>query len=387
LSPFLAAVLTIANLNVVVLPARGAASKDAIVILQGGPGQAATPLESFYAGVFDAARESRDIVLIDQRGTGKSGPLNCDVLGPTLFPVDKVIACRDSLKVDLKKYTTAHAVEDLDRVRRSLGYDAWDLYGTSYGTRVAMEYARRFPKHTRSMVLKGVVAPTLRYTVDPAIDTEASLNRVIAEASPLFPNLRAELQALSTRVDVAFVIRNMLHSLPELRALPAFIHAGDAAAWESKAQSYYSALNRGVSTGMYLSVICSEDIWRVSDEEAKRLTAGTVTGDSWQRALSAACAVWPHASPQKEISKPLRSSVPTLLISGAYDPVTPPHQAEDAARLLKNSRHVIVKYGSHSFAAMSGCVDRMISEFVLHPEPALVDSRCAAAIPPVKYEH
>ena len=369
------------NLNVVVVPARGTASRDAIVILQGGPGQAATRLTDFYAGVFDGARETHDIMLVDQRGTGKSNPLNCD-FGSGFFPIDKVTQCRDELskRASLESYTTAEAVADLDVVRRELGYAKLNLYGTSYGTRVAFEYARRFPAHVRSMIVKGVVSPTLRYTVDPPLDTETSLNRVIAEAAPKYPDLRKELAAIAMpRDDLAFEIRGMLHSLPGVRALPKRIHEG-------KFESHYAALSRELSFGMFLSVVCAEDIWRVSDADATTLTAGTITGDTWQRGLSAACKVWPHKPPQKELSAVLRSDVPTLLISGAYDPVTPPRQAEAAARGLRNSRHVIVKNGSHSFAGMSGCVDKIMAAFVNDPDPAKVDATCAANIPPVVYD-
>jgi pimeloyl-ACP methyl ester carboxylesterase len=376
------------DLNVVVIPARGTASRDAIFILQGGPGQAATKLADFYAGVFDGARETHDIVLIDQRGTGKSHPLNCD-MGPAFFPIDKVTACRDELSrsAKLELYTTAEAVSDLDVVRTTLGYDKLNLYGTSYGTRVAFEYARRFQQNVRSMILKGVVAPTLRYTVDPAIDTQTSLDRVIAEAAPQYPNLRKELGALEVpRDDLAFEIRGTLHSLPGVRSLPKLIHEGNADAWKKRIESHYTAMSRELSFGMFLSVVCAEDIWRVSDAEAKSLTANTLTGDSWQRSLSAACKVWPHKAPQKEVATILQSNVPALIISGAYDPVTPPRQAEAAVRGLRNSRHVIVKYGSHSFAGMSGCVDKVMSAFVLDPDPAKVDAGCVSKIAPPGFD-
>jgi pimeloyl-ACP methyl ester carboxylesterase len=280
-------------------------------------------------------------------------------------------------------YTTADSVRDLDELTAALRKDAHKHFCTSYGTRVALEYTRRFPKRVRSMVLKGVVAPTLRYTVDPAIDTEASLQRVLTEAAPQFPNLR---ERLPSGDDAGFEIRAMLHALPGVRALPSTIVTSDAAAWSTRARAHYAAVSRELSFGMFLSVVCAEDIWRVSDAEAKRLTAGTVTGDYWHRSIAAACAVWPHKPPQKEVATIVQSDVPTLLISGAYDPVTPPRQAEAVARGLRRSRHVIVKFGSHSFAGMTGCVDKIMSAFVVDPDPAKVDAACVDKIAPPVFD-
>ncbi|HKO59029.1 MAG TPA: alpha/beta fold hydrolase, partial [Thermoanaerobaculia bacterium] len=153
------------DLNVVVLEATGKGPKrEPLFILQGGPGQAATALADFYARTFAPIREQRDIVLVDQRGTGKSNGLYCD-MGDGFFPPAAIAACRDDVakRADPRFYTTTEAVRDLDDVRRKLGYQRINLYGTSYGTRVALEYARAYPRRVRSMVLKAVIAPSQRH--------------------------------------------------------------------------------------------------------------------------------------------------------------------------------------------------------------------------------
>lgn len=375
------------DLNVVIVPARQK-SREALFILQGGPGQAATMLTEFYAKTFEGIRDDRNIVLIDQRGTGKSNGLKCDMgSGPDLFPRQAVEACAKELssRADFRYYTTAEAVKDLDFVRRKLGYSKINLYGTSYGVRVALEYIRKYPNRVRSVIVKGNVPPQLRYTVDPALDTQRSLERLEARV----PGLKEDVEkAMANRPadmhDLFGVeVRNSLHSMPYIAELPAAIHAaanGDWTLFRNAADAHRKALARDLSLGMYFSVTCAEDVWRVGDDEVKRETAATIPGDYWHRQLAGACSVWPHAEPQREVAKPFRANVPALIVSGTFDPVTPPRMGEFTARILPNSRHVVIENASHSFAGLTGCVDVMMSAFVKKPDPKSVDESCARRI-------
>lgn len=390
------------DLNVVVLKAKGEAKSDPLFALQGGPGQAVVPLADFYARTFAGIRADRDIVLVDQRGTGKSNPLNCDFTSDlsALFPPRLVEQCRDELakRADLTQYTTAHAVEDLEEVRTALGYGQVNLYGTSYGTRVAVEYLRRHPKNVRSMIVKGVLPPTMRQTIDSALDMDASWQRVVALAGP---SLQADLDELLaslpvqvgdvriTRDDVALELRGALHSLPGIRKLPAMIRAAATGELQPLAKSivdHRAGYSRTLSLGMYFSVTCAEDIPRVTDEEAARATASTIAKDYWHRQLARACELWPDAPVAKNVAQPLRSDVPVLIVSGGYDPVTPPRMGEALAKTLPNSRHVVVDNGSHSFAGMAGCVDVVMSAFVVDPDPAKVDASCVKKIAPPRLD-
>ncbi|HEY0038674.1 MAG TPA: alpha/beta fold hydrolase [Longimicrobium sp.] len=177
-------------LFVAVLPATGQRLGDPLFFLSGGPGQAPSDQAEFVASLFAALRPSRDLVLVDLRGTGRSAALDCDfhggepgrVMGEP-FPVAAVRACRDSLsrRADLRLYTTGRAMRDLEQVRHALGYERINLYGTSYGTRAALEYARRYPSRVRSMILRGVTPPSLVVPLPFARDAQRSLDLLFDE--------------------------------------------------------------------------------------------------------------------------------------------------------------------------------------------------------------
>ena len=378
------------SLNIVILPATERATLEPLFILQGGPGQAATMLADFYAEVFAGIRRDRDIVLVDQRGTGGSNGLKCDMgAGTDLFPVDAVAACaRDVVKIaDPRFYTTAEAVADLDDVRRALGPKRINLYGTSYGVRVALEYIRKYPRHVRSAILKGTVPPQLRYMIDPAADTQRSIERVMTLVPSMRGDLARALAALPvegmTRELFVVELRNSLHSMPSIAELPRVVHEAASGNWSSfinAATAHRAALSRDLFLGMYFSVTCAEDIWRVSADDAKRETANTMAGDYWCRQLAGACRVWPHATPHSEVTKPFRASTPALIISGAFDPVTPPRWGQATATILPNSRHIVIEHASHSFAGLIGCVDKVMTAFVVDPNPTGVDASCAGRV-------
>src|SRR4051812_4052157 len=154
---------------------------DPLFLIAGGPGTSAVDLYTSSAGPFDRVRRDRDIILVDQRGTGRSHRLDCNYGDANIFErIDEVevgaenVKCRDELskKADLRMYTTSVAVRDLEQARRALGYDRINLYGNSYGTRVAQHYARRFPQSTRSVILDGVINPEVVLGPAIAIDAE-----------------------------------------------------------------------------------------------------------------------------------------------------------------------------------------------------------------------
>src|SRR5262245_32071250 len=202
------------DLNVVVLAAKNAQrAADALFILQGGPGQAATTLAEFYAETFAGLRDTRDIVLVDQRGTGASNPLVCRLGGSKadpggylgdIFPVNRVRACRAELErgADLTQYTTPIAMDDLEEVRAALGYERVDLYGTSYGTRAVLVYLRAHPERVRSMILKGVVPMSVIVPLPFAEDSQRALDLLLedcaadATCAAAYPRPRAEFASI-----------------------------------------------------------------------------------------------------------------------------------------------------------------------------------------------
>src|SRR5690606_4668082 len=165
------------RLHVAIIPAlRLQPAADPLYIISGGPGQAASEMYLNMAPAFARIRRDRDIVVVDQRGTGRSQRLDC------AFPDEQALTAADelqqttqqcigSLPGDVRCYTTSIAVQDLDAVRAALGHARINLYGVSYGTRVAQHYMRRHPERVRSAILDGVVPADL--PLGPTIATDA----------------------------------------------------------------------------------------------------------------------------------------------------------------------------------------------------------------------
>src|SRR5580693_5750495 len=195
------------GIHLAVLPAKGPRREpDPIVVIPGGPGQDAVASARIFADLFAPARATRDLVLIDQRGTGASNPLNCKLPGSNedpqgylgdLIPLDAVRRCLQTLPADPALYTTPIAMEDLDEVRQALGYDRINLYGASYGTRAALVYMRAHPEHVRSAMLSGLVPTDMKIPLYQARDAQRAMDLLLddCEADPAcsraFPGIRA----------------------------------------------------------------------------------------------------------------------------------------------------------------------------------------------------
>ncbi|HKG77960.1 MAG TPA: alpha/beta fold hydrolase, partial [Pyrinomonadaceae bacterium] len=182
------------SLNILVLPATGDKREpDPLVYFAGGPGAAATKDASGIAGAFAKIREHRDLLFVDQRGTGKSHPLNCDFYNPAdlqsylgyFFPLEDIRKCRPQLELnaDLKLYTTDIAIDDMDEVRAAFGYEQLNLFGGSYGTRAALTYLKRYPKRVRTATLQGVAPANSYMPSDFPLGMERALQGVIAECA------------------------------------------------------------------------------------------------------------------------------------------------------------------------------------------------------------
>ncbi len=206
------------SLRIVVLPATGGdKASDALVYLAGGPGQAATELIGDAFSDSGGVRQHRDVIYADQRGTGGSHPLLCQFYGPpdnpqtyfdAFLPIEKVRACRESLErdADLAQYTTSASVEDLEEIRNALGYEQLTLVGGSYGTRLAMEYVRRYESRVRAVVLDGPVTPAMhapeRFGQLAARALDGLLDECLADAecARAFPAIRQETRQVFDRL-------------------------------------------------------------------------------------------------------------------------------------------------------------------------------------------
>ena len=415
------------SLYFVILPAaEQPPAPNPVFVLQGGPGQAATDLAEFYGGEsWDLTRRTREIVLVDQRGTGRSNPLRCDLGGREgdpqswmgdMFPVERVRACRDSLsrKADLRLYTTPIAIHDLEQLREALGYERVNLYGTSYGTRAAMVYARAYPDRVRTMTLKGVVPPSLVLPTTFAEDTQRSVELLFedcakdARCAAAFPKLRADFDTViarlgraplvavlrdsaTARVDtvrltkdgVMTVVRGALQSTPSAAQLPLIFTRAAAGATEPLARmvlQFRRGAAQGLSYGMLFSVSCTEDSPFIDRNAAARQAAGTYLGTYWVDQLQGACRNWPRGTLPSDYRTFGPLPIPTLLISGGTDPATPPTRVAEVQRLFPDNRHLVVRNGSHSFAGMRGCVDAQIMELIERGSVRTIDVRCGDEI-------
>jgi pimeloyl-ACP methyl ester carboxylesterase len=409
------------GLKLAVLPAKGPHREpDPIVVIPGGPGQDAVASAKIFADLFAAARETRDLVLIDQRGTGGSNPLNCKLPGSSddpqgylgdLIPIEAVRQCLQGLDADPALYTTPIAMEDLDEVRQALGYDRINLYGASYGSRAALVYMRAHPEHVRSAMLSGLVPTDMKIPLYQARDAQRAMDLLLDDCaadkacSTTFPDIRAKFNAVRerlakapvgvdlhdvmTRRDIHLTLNRDLFDEEmrwrlydeEANLVPLFV----AQAYEGNYSTIAAAILRLrravaagniVSLGAFLSVTCAEDVPYIDQAEARRLAAGTFLGTYRVDQQTRACQVWPRGKVPAGYFEPVRSAVPALLLSGRRDPVTPPPWGERVARTLPHARQVILREGFH--AERSPCVSRVFAQFLARGAADGLDLSCAA---------
>lgn len=412
------------DLQVVVVPALAAAADpDPVFFLAGGPGQAATQVAGFFLGAGDRLRERRDFVFVDQRGTGHSNGLFCEVpaedapLAEQLdseFEPQDVAWCRDRQDADLRLYTTSVAMDDLDAVREALGYEKINLWGVSYGTRAALAYVRQHGDHARSVVLDGVAPMALVLPLSLAKDAERALERTFEDCASdpacgrAFPDLRGRFRAFAARLDeeplraqvshpvtgareevvidrAAFMggLRGMLYSADLAALVPLALDramAGDPGTFVAIAREVGAGAQRAMATGMFLSVVCAEDLPFLKPGDIEREAAGTLFGPEAALNIARACAMWPRGDVPAGFRDPVTSDVPVLLLSGDLDPVTPPSWAEAASATLSRSRSVVFRGTGHN-AAVTACARRIAASFVAAGTDKGLDAACAEEIP------
>jgi pimeloyl-ACP methyl ester carboxylesterase len=390
---------------------------DVVVPIAGGPGQSTVQFYASYQNAFEPLRRNRDILLVDQRGTGESSALDCDVddelvAGTFSAEVTRQVTedCLAALPHDPRFFTTSVAVADLEAVRVALGYTAVNLYGISYGTRVAQHYARRYPGVTRSIVLDGVVPPQI--SLGPEIATESqhaveqTLERCTENAAchERFPGVAASFARLVATLreapvvvstphpntgrteDVTFgtsefaaAIRLLLYHPSTVALLPLLVHEAANGNWvplTSQFQMTVVSLGESLSIGMHNTVMCSEDapFYDRTTIDFDGLAASYI-GLVQLEAIDTICSVWPAGPVDDEFKVPLATSTPVLLLSGDADPITPPRYAELAAVDLGNARHLIGKRQGHGQLAV-GCMPELLADFVEAADPDALDASC-----------
>jgi len=410
------------KLNIAVMPARvGSREPDPVFVFAGGPGQGAVSLAAQVQTLFSRLNDTRDVVLIDQRGTGHSNPLDCgdqadqpmQAMFEDALPEKLVERCLAHFDADPRLYVTSIAVEDFDEVRDALGYSRINLWGASYGTRMALEYMRRHGDHVRSVVLDGVAPSTMKLPLSFVADGEAALDKLIdaciaeERCRKSYPNLRQAIDGMkqqlahaparaaiqdprtgeraSINVNENVFLSGLFRPL-YVAELASLLPYGVSAATEGDfnpllAQNleFVDDVSENLAVGLHLSVLCAEDIPRITPDDLARASSsffGTVLVDDFIRA----CKRWPRGKVPADFYDPVRSDLPVLILSGGIDPATPPHHGEEVARTLPHSRHFVAPFLGHG-VSVHGCAPRLIESFVRAGSADALDGKCLEKIP------
>lgn len=406
------------------LPATAAEpAADPLVFFAGGPGQSATEAAFSVAGALAKVRERRDVLFVDQRGTGGSSPLNCPLADDidTVMDTDaehQASLARDCLKgitADVRYYATTEAVADIEAVRLAIGVRQVNLYGVSYGTRAAQEYLRRYPKAVRSVVLDGIVPPELALGSEHAVNLDQTLATVLGRctAEPAcfqaFGDTWQQLFALRDRLrqtpqpvlaadpksflrqsgsfgeaSLAIVARLFAYSPETVALLPLLIHEATQGRPEpmlAQAALLGKSLGGQIAMGMHLSVTCTEDADRLVEQPGD---ANRLMGNQMAAIFHAQCSQWPHHPRPADFNSPITSDVPMLLLSGELDPVTPPRYGEQVRVGKSNARHLVNKGQGHMQIGR-GCTPKLVASFLDTRDAAGLDAHCLDVLGPTPF--
>jgi pimeloyl-ACP methyl ester carboxylesterase len=407
------------ELNIAIIPAVSRSpSPDPLFFLAGGPGEAATQSYIAVASAFSSIRAKRDIVLVDQRGTGKSHPLECRNSSQSNAQSDEsafLKDCLSQLNADPRLYTTTIAMQDLDQVRDALGYEKINIYGASYGTRAALVYLRMYPERVRTIILDGAAPPN--WTLGPSVagDAQRAMNLIFnrCKSEPAcqnaFPDLSTEFDALlgnlasqsvevelddpvsgePTKVTLDYEsFSSTLHTMsytPETAALlPLALHTAyvrnDFRSITAQTLSASHLLYSSISFGMRLSVICAEDI---PFAETIPTSEGYMQ-EFFTKSFTQLCRTWPRGDIPADFKDPVSSDVPVLIISGEADPVTPPSNGDLAAKTLSSSLHLVVPGMGH-INIFRGCIPKIASNFIEAGTISGLDVACVQDIAPMPF--
>lgn len=417
------------DLEVMILAARAPRpDADPLFVIPGGPGQSATRSagpRGYFADTFDALRETRDIVLIAPRGTAGSGELRLEPPDALLFAsLDTVIpsswarTARERLaaQADLTQYTTSTIADDIEATRRALGYELINIYGTSYGTRVAQLYAARHPGRVRAMILKAPVPPgvavPLTYTPGAQRALHLVFDRCAADprCAAAYPDIQRRFTSLLARlardpvrtsiahprtgapVDLAitdtvfgYLLRNLLMSASGAGTTLRLIDAadkGDFATAATLISRLRGAYANDLAGGMLLSVTAAEDLPRVRAADLEVDARSGFLKGAVARGLVEAAGLWPRGAAPDDLFEPLTGRIPVLLVAGELDPATPPDFARRIAANLDNARVAVFAGGSHSGENFID-LDAMMHAFVTTPDPRALDLSAAESSRPL----
>jgi len=417
------------DINLVVLPSLDRTSEAVpLMFLAGGPGQAATELAAHIRQTFSQIRKQRDIILVDQRGTGKSNALICEEANLDTQNVytaieadltrEQVSSCLTEFHQDLSQYNTENAIRDFDAVRAALGHQQINLYGGSYGTRAGLVYMRMFPGNIRGVILDSVgpiEVPIGLFGLSGTRSFDLLVEHCMQEAAcqKAFPELKADFQKVfeglkqspvettivhprlgtpvTFKIDVQkFVstIQMQLYQMQMRTMVPLVI--SEAAKGNYLPLAGLAAMNDkdipqgGVYSGVLLNIVCNEDFPRITLEQWSIDAKNDYSQNVIHRALRFVCPLWPKYRPSEDFYQPITNDIPTLILSGNLDPVTPPSNGEKPDATLPNSKHIVVEYAAH-IVASTECGVSLVDQFLKNLSFDDVDESCVADLPPESF--
>jgi pimeloyl-ACP methyl ester carboxylesterase len=399
-----------------VIPATGGAPlPDPIVPLYGGPGENVLSAAGYIARQFAALRSSRDILLVDQRGTGRSAALNCRLFDPAapdrslrdFLPTGAVRACAEqlSIRADLTQYSYLHFAQDLERIRKALGYSQFNLNAGSYGTRAAQVYLRSYPEGIRTALLHSVVPPDDIAPLSMARSAQSQFEATFAACEAdsacraAYPRLRQEFVAILELLEAGAVRRDIpgaplavlergravewlrakLYRPQTAAVLPWLIHEAHAGNWSPFFDGILAqarAIDEEYALGLWFSITCSDDVAFIEEAQVAPATAGTYLGDYRVRQQQAACLAWPRAKLSADYRKPVRTAIPTMFVSGDLDAATPLSFTQHVAPGFIYRIEVVSRGQGHT--EWNDCVDRLYRRFVETGKAAGIEPACPA---------
>ncbi|GFE85663.1 alpha/beta hydrolase [Steroidobacter agaridevorans] len=408
------------DIAVAVVPAMGGkALPDPILLLMGGPGEESMNEAAFYVEWLEPLRRERDILLIDQRGTGKSHRLGCDlykdvgaaVLLRDVFPVASAERCARELSkdADLTQYSYEHFSKDIEHIRRLLGYGPLNLFAGSYGTRAAQVFIKTHGASVRTAMLVSVVPIDEPMPLPMAKGAQAAMDRVLEDCAAqsachaAFPNVRNELSQMLHRLETEEVkvnvpgqatpvrlhrgraaerLRSMMYRAEGAAQIPQVIHKAYLGNYQPIVEdivSNASFIGSAISFGLFFSIVCNEDTAFIDDADIPAASAGTYLGDYRVRQQQAVCSRWPKASLPRGYRDPVRTSVPTVFVSGDTDPATPLWFAERMKQGFAQRAEVVLVNRGHT--EYLDCVATTYQKFVAAGSVEKLDTSACKAEP------
>lgn len=415
------------NIHFVVIPAaNGHPRPDPVVPLLGGPGESAIDAAEWSVHRLEPMLNDRDLLLVDQRGAGQSSALRCPFYSPddpaeslrNLFPIARVESCAKDLAMhaDLTQYSYRRFADDLEQLRRTLGYGPLNLFAGSYGTRAAQVFVRTYPGSVRTMYLGSIVPIDIAIPLPDAKAAQSTMERTFAACESdascrsAFPHVRDEFSHVMQRLAsgrifvqvrghaetvalsqgrVAEWFRSLLYRPSSAADLPSLIDRASKGDWGQIVNGILDDerdADHDLSFGLLLSITCSDDLPFVREEEVAAATADTFLGDWRLRQQQAACKVWPHSVVPASYREPTHTQIPTMFVSGDSDGGTPLWFTKHAAPGFQNRVEVIMSNRGHT--EWAPCIETLYQRFLNQGSVRGLDTSACSHLsrPPFKTE-